>query len=242
MMEQNGPLYHLWEKKQQPGHAVEQLLLPKQYYQTVCELAHSITIAGHLGRDKTISRITQQFYWSTVYNDVAEYCRRCQRTSKVNQLRVPLVPLPVIKEPFERIAMDIVGPLPRSKRGNRYILVVCDYATRYPEAIPLHFIDTGTVADHLIGLYDELSTFLSQLNLYRGKGLTVSHDLALLLVQLFSRVGILREILTDQGTNFMSQLLKELYNLLHISQIRTSPYHLQTNSLVERFNKTLNPC
>ena len=59
------------------------------------------------------------------------------------------------------------------------------------------------------------------------------------LTQLFSRVGIPREILSDQGTNFMSQLLKELYNLLNISQIRTSVYHPQTDGLVERFNKTL---
>ena len=103
--------------------------------------------------------------------------------------------------------MDIVGLLPRSRRGNQYILVVCDYATRYPEAIPLCSVDAGAVSEHLI--------------------------------QLFSRVGIPREILTDQGTNFMFQLLKELYNLLHISQIWTSPYHPQTDGLVERFNKTL---
>ena len=40
-----------------------------------------------------------------------------------------------MKEPFEQIAVDIVGPLPRSKEGNQYILVVCDYATRYPDLI-----------------------------------------------------------------------------------------------------------
>ena len=40
-----------------------------------------------------------------------------------------------MQEPFERIAMDIVGPLTRSCNGNRYILVACDYATRFPEAI-----------------------------------------------------------------------------------------------------------
>jgi len=54
-----------------------------------------------------------------------------------------------------------------------------------------------------------------------------------------SRVGIPREILSDQGTNFMSQLLKESYNLLNISQIQTSPYHPQTDGLAERFNRTL---
>ena len=103
--------------------------------------------------------------------------------------------------------MDIVGQLPRSKRGNQYILVVWDYATRYPEAMAIRKIDAGVVAEKLI--------------------------------QIFSRVGIPREILLDQGTNFMSQLLKELYNLLHIHPIRTSPYHPQTDGLVEPFNKTL---
>ncbi len=49
----------------------------------------------------------------------------------------PLIPLPIITEPFKKVAMDIAGPLPRSKSGYVYILVLCDYATRYPEAVPL---------------------------------------------------------------------------------------------------------
>ena len=208
--ERNGLWYHLWKPRQHPEKIVEQLLLPKQYYQVICKLAHTIPLAGHLGRDKTVKRITRHFYWPSVFRDVADYCKscpECQRTGKGRLHKVPLVPLPVMQEPFERIAMDIVGPLPRSKRGNQYILVVCDYATRYPEAMAIRKIDAGVVAEKLI--------------------------------QMFSRVGIPREILSHQGTNFMSQLLKELYNLLHIHPIRTSPYHPQTDGLVERFNKTL---
>ena len=59
------------------------------------------------------------------------------------------------------------------------------------------------------------------------------------LMVLFSRVGVPKEILTDQGTSFTSNLLAEVYRLLHIQPIRTSPYHSQTDSLVERFNQTL---
>ncbi len=59
------------------------------------------------------------------------------------------------------------------------------------------------------------------------------------LIKLFSRVGIPREILTDQGSNFTSRLLTEIYKLLHVHPIRTTPYHRQTDGLVERFNKTL---
>ena len=80
---------------------------------------------------------------------------------------VPLIPLAVMKEPFERIAIDIVGPLLRSRNGYQYVLVICDYATRYPEAMPLQCTDAHRVAEELIVL--------------------------------FSRVGIPREILSDQG-------------------------------------------
>ena len=68
---------------------------------------------------------------------------------------------------------------------------------------------------------------------------TDAHRVAEELIVFFSRMGIPREILSDQGTNFMSQLLKEIYRLLHIHPIRTTPYHPQTDGLVERFNKTL---
>ena len=109
--------------------------------------------------------------------------------------------------PFERIAMDVVGPLPRTSSGNKYVLVICDYATRYPEAVPMKSVDAEKVAEEL--------------------------------VKMFARVGIPGEILTDQGSNFTSQLLAELYRMLHIRPIRTSPYHPQTDGLVERFNQTL---
>ena len=59
------------------------------------------------------------------------------------------------------------------------------------------------------------------------------------LMLLFSRVGIAREVLTDQGSCFMSQVMKELLSLLQVKQLRTLLYHPQTDGLVERFNKTL---
>ena len=59
------------------------------------------------------------------------------------------------------------------------------------------------------------------------------------LIKVFARVVVPREIITDQGANFTSQLLAELYRLLQVHPIRTSPYHPQTDGLVERFNQTL---
>ncbi len=59
------------------------------------------------------------------------------------------------------------------------------------------------------------------------------------LFSMISRVGIPKEILTDQGTAFMSRTIRELYGLLGIKSVRTSVYHPQTDGLVERFNRTL---
>lgn len=58
-------------------------------------------------------------------------------------------------------------------------------------------------------------------------------------MKLLTRVGVLAEIFTDQDSNFMSQLLVEVYSLLHVESIRTSPYHPQTDGFIEIFNQTL---
>ena len=115
--------------------------------------------------------------------------------------------MPVVPKPFQRNAMDIVGPLPKTRHGNRFILTVCDYATRYPEAISFPSTEAPRIARELVSL--------------------------------FSRVGVPEEVLTDQGPNFMSTLLEKMYHILQIQHIRTSPYHPQTDGLVERFNGTL---
>ena len=156
-----GLVYRRWTP---PGRdadlmTVEQLVLPRQYRGTVLELAHAVPMAGHLGEQKTAQRILQRFYWPTLFRDMAEFCRSCgscQKLSKRKPCRAPLIPLPVLEEPFSRIAMDIVGPLPRSHSGKRYILVVCDYATRYPEAIPLKSIKAECVAEELVTLFSRM--------------------------------------------------------------------------------------
>lgn len=200
-----GLLYH------QPAEGrAEQLVVPTQLREKVLIMGHDIPWSGHLSNAKTYERIAARFYWPGLYKDVREFCKSCpvcQLTSNRRTSPYPLQPLPVIETPFARIAMDLVGPLERSQTGHRYILVICDYATRYPEAFPLRKISARPIAHALL--------------------------------QLFSRVGIPQEILTDQGTAFLSKTMKQVYSLLGIKGIRTTPYHPQTDGLVERYNQTL---
>ena len=122
---------------------VNQVVVPKQLRGEVLWLAHEGPLAGHLGINKTQQRILQHFYWPSLRTDVVTFCKSChacQMTGKPNQTPqvAPLVPIPVMDEPFSRVILDCVGPLPRTRKGNQYLLTVMCTATRFPEAIPFH--------------------------------------------------------------------------------------------------------
>uniref|UniRef100_A0A8C5PVW7 Gypsy retrotransposon integrase-like protein 1 n=1 Tax=Leptobrachium leishanense TaxID=445787 RepID=A0A8C5PVW7_9ANUR len=210
MIQKNDLLYQVVK---QGEDVVEQLVVPKPYRRMVLDLAHGHIMGGHLGIEKTKERISQRFFWPGLHADVKEYCEscpECQYSAPSPHFRSPLVPLPIIEVPFKRIGMDLVGPVVKTARGHQCILVILDYATRYPEAIPLRNTSAKTIAKEL--------------------------------VQVFSRVGIAKEILTDQGTPFMSRVTRELCRLFKISHLRTSVYHPQTDGLVERFIRHLRAC
>ena len=130
-------LFRKWEHRGTPGRGeTMQLVLPRDCRQGALELAHSIPLAGHLGRKKTYAQLAQRFYWPSMSNNVAKFCQSCEACQKCGRrkpARVPMIPLPVVDILFSRVAMDLVGPLPRSRSGNGYVLVLCDYATRYPD-------------------------------------------------------------------------------------------------------------
>jgi hypothetical protein len=204
-----GLLYRVHDKG---GNQATQLVVPKPLREGVLKLGHDTPMAGHLGSKRTRERIWGTFYWPGIGGDVRRYCASCAECQKVvprgRVSKVPLQQLPLVDEPFQRVAVDIVGPIkPKSDRGNMYILVVVDYATRYPEAVPLKGIEAERVAEALW--------------------------------EIWSRVGIPREILSDRGTQFMSEVMAEMNRLLSVHGKATTPYHPQCNGLVERFNGTL---
>lgn len=86
------------------------------------------------------------------------YCRTChvcQVVGKPNQVvkPVPLIPIPAFGEPFSKVVVDCVGPLPRTKSGFKYLLTVMDTATRFPEAIPLKKVTSRYVVDALLQFF-----------------------------------------------------------------------------------------
>ena len=152
----NGVLVRVTNSRENLKDMLHQVLVPAQLRPKIISLAHDAVLAGHLGTTKTINRILQHFYWPGLQSDVRIFCRSCstcQFHSKTKPAKVPLVNLPVINEPFSRVALDIVGPLEKSARGNRFILVSIDLATKYPDAVPLKKIDSDTVAEAMLEIY-----------------------------------------------------------------------------------------
>ena len=137
---------------------VTQIVVPKVYRKEVLSLAHDIPMAGHLGVTKTYNKILDHFFWPKLKHDVAEYCRSChtcQMVGKPNQKIpvAPLKPIPAFEEPFSRVIIDCVGPLPKTRSGNQYLLTVMCASTRFPEAIPLRNIKAQNIVKALVKFF-----------------------------------------------------------------------------------------
>ena len=189
-----------------------QVVVPHKFRQEVLRIAHDTPMAGHLGIAKTRARIWADFVWPGICGDVRRYCASCdtcQRCSPRGTTRkAPLGKMPIIETPFERVAVDLVGPLnPMSDRKHRYVLTMIDYATRYVEAKPLKTAKTEEVAETLW--------------------------------EIWTRLGIPKEVQTDQGTQFTSEMMSEVNRLLNVTGIRVLPWHPQANGLVEKANGTI---
>ncbi len=195
-------MYVSWEE------FVDVIVVPKDFRPRILEMAHER--CGHLGSGKVAKLVSRYFLWPGMVKDVEDHCKGCeicQRKSKARPSRAPAVERPVLTEPFESVAVDLVGPLPKGKGGCRFLLTYVCMATRWPEAVPLRSITARSVAE---GLWS-----------------------------IFSRTAIPEQLLSDQGAQFCGRVIKQLCDLLGVEKLRTSPYHPQTNGMVERMHGTL---
>lgn len=174
--------------------SVSQIVVPAPFQTKVLSLAHDIPWSGHLGVTKTYDRLLRHFFWPGMKRDVARYCRTCstcQVVGKPNQVisPAPLCPIPVMGEPFEKVIIDCVGPLPRTKSGNQFLLTIMCTATRYPEAIPMRKITSKAIVKALIKYFstfgfpkivqtDQGTNFTSKLFGSVLKSLSVSHQMS----------------------------------------------------------------
>ena len=210
---EKGLLYRKFEPSSvTAGNTVIQLVVPMPYRKLVMKLAHEGLMGGHQGSKKTYDKVLTNFYWPGVSSDVTRFCRSCdicQRT--VPRGRVPRIPL---------------GKMP--------VIDVPFKRVAVDLVGPIHPI-TARKNRYILTVVDCATRYPEAVALPNIETVTVAEAL----VDIFARVGVPNEILSDQGTQFTSSLMREVSRLLSVKQLTTTPYHPTCNGLVERFNGTL---
>jgi len=149
-------LYHLFVpgSHRQRKNVMKQLAVPRCLIDEIFFACHDDVTAGHLGVYEMYNKIQDRFYWKGIYSDVEFWCKSCvdcatKKTPK-NRPKAALNPLPAVSGPFDRIAVDVLGPFPPTYNSNKYILVFSDYLTRWPEVVAVNSVDAETTANAFV--------------------------------------------------------------------------------------------
>jgi len=185
---------------------------PKDLRSTIIGEMHCSPTGGHRGVTKTYHRIKNNYYWENLKSDVQRYIQQCLQCQLKKLVRVktkqPMVITDTPGSSFDKVAMDIVGPLPKTERGNEYILTLQDQLTKFCMAVPLPDQTSETIAEAFVDRF-------------------------------ICVLGAPKAILTDQGRNFISDLMKKVAKIFRIRKFRTTAFHPQSNGSLERSHHAL---
>ena len=130
-----------------------QLVLPSVVRESVLQDLHSGSMGAHVGESKMIHLVRERYYWPGWKESVKEWCRKC-RTCSTRKMAPPSkrAPLQTLQAgyPLQIVAVDILGPLPVTAQGNKYVLVACDCFTRWVEVYAIQNQEALTVAKMLV--------------------------------------------------------------------------------------------
>ena len=181
-------------------------------YQLLRE-AHDVPISGHLGRDKTLERLSRFFYWPGMDKAVAYYvrtCPACQRSKPSNQKPIgQLMSLPVPTAPFESVSMDLITDLPPSHRGYDAMVVWQD---RMGKLLTVRACTKDINAVELAELFFDT---------------------------IVCRFGLPKSIVSDRDPRFTSMFWSTVFKLSGTKLDMSTAFHPQTDGQTERANRTL---
>ncbi|KAI9558428.1 hypothetical protein GHT06_015212 [Daphnia sinensis] len=135
-----------------------QVVLPLDLRPTELKHLHDDPTAGHLAYQRTYLKVKNHYYWLSMRKDIKEYCRVCKTclANTKTTYRTFLHPHELAKTPFDVVGMDFLGPFnPPSTRNKKYIMVMTDYVTKWPEVVALPDQTALTTADAFLNLIIE---------------------------------------------------------------------------------------
>lgn len=184
------------------------LVVPVSLRRTVMEVHHDSPVGAHRGAKKTLEKLKTRYWWPGMKIDIENYIKSCRKCERTKRSW----PEPGDLQPlevtkmFEHLHIDLIGPLPKTMSGNVYILSAVDRSTKRTVLVPLPNKEARTVARAVV------------------QKIICWHGSAPASIQ------------TDQGTEFINNIIKEMTTLLGIRHISGAAYRPQTNGQVERIN------
>lgn len=189
------------------------IVVPSNMSLPLLQEYHDGPCGAHLGLSKTYDKIGKKYYWPHMYSDIRTYiltCDKCvKRKTRQEYKNLPIGSIPSPSLPFECLGIDILGPL--------------------PETNVTHYKYILVIVDHFTRW-----PFAFPMTNHRAK--TIAD---LLVERVFMEHGFPATLLSDRGTEFLSELMMAVLQIFRVKKLNTSAYHPQTNGMTERFNQTL---
>ena len=203
----NGVLYYTYIREYLPSRDL--LMVPRKLVPDVLRMNHDIRLAGHLSMKRTYERLKNSFLWHHMHSDCETYIKNCNTcATQKKSNRTARAPLQMYQ---------VSAPLER---------VHIDVLGPFVKS------KNGNV--YVLMLIDQFSKWLECYAIPDTKAETVAKRVV---DEFIARFGCPLEIFTDQGSNFNGKLFRAICELLEIAKLRTTPYHPQSNGVVERYNQ-----
>jgi transposase InsO family protein len=175
------------------------------------KLFHYDPCSGHMGINRCLERLQQRYYWPGIAAEVQLWIAECE---KCNRRKTPV---PSQKAPMQSIEV-----------GQPMEVWAMDILA------PLPIIARGN--QYILVMSDHFTKWVEAVPMPNQRAETVAKAFV---NEVVTRHGVPSKLLTDQGRNFEADLMKQVFGLLGVRKLRTSPYHPQTDGQVERMNRTL---
>ena len=170
--------------------------------QAIFQEMHDKPVGGHLGMNRTNDRLKLFTSWPGMEQELEEYVRQCETCQKnkikQNKTKLPMKITTTHEVVWEKCALDIVGPLNQTLDGNKYVLTFQDELSKYVYTLAIPIAQQDAMTMAKVSVEEVILKF-----------------------------GIHQMILTDQGSNFLSEIFTNVCKLLKIKKIKCTAYHPQ---------------
>jgi len=134
----------------------QQVDVPRSVVADVLEREHSSPLGGHLVETKMYRTLRRRYYWPSLAADVVGWVAACATCAKNRLMEIRIssgMRLFPATEPFEAVAIDLLGPLPRTPEGYEYLLVMCDRFLKLTRVVPLRDVTALDVLSAFIDVW-----------------------------------------------------------------------------------------